>query len=358
MKRRWKIAIGAGCVLAATILIPMAYIEVGCRSPIAGFDPGAPYKPILRPAERRPEARTFLTYPEWHIVYSAESYGRHLTAAQRPSGYAFGGDIGGFWSSYCALNRATAGGDAGDAKMMIYTIGISYSVEMLVKAAYERLIGRFFEWTGGWQSADDRYAAAVQREYGQFMHETPWYMFPFGKAFSGEWRTADSKNRLRHVERRFALSAEYGVKAGYAKLIGSAAGATMDPAAPKLWFVAKGSPAVIQAIDPRLKPTRTAGGLTVVEAPRYAQFTDLLGKLAASPVEIVEISGNDDILVTTLAPDAAAPRAEDGTVLISQSLADRPGWRRYGISTKVPKLLALLRAVKARGGAVEHIYDY
>jgi hypothetical protein len=358
MKRRWKIAIGAGGVLLAAILIPMAYVEIGCRSPISGFDPNAPYKSILLPAERRPEARTFLTYPEWHIVYSAESYGRHLTAARPPSGYAFGGDIGGFWSSYCALNRATAGGDAGDAKMMIYTIGISYSVEMAVKAIYENLIGRFFEWTGGWHSADDRYAAGVQRNYGQFMHETPWYMFPFGKAFRGEWRTEDKRNRLRHFERRFALSAEYGVKAGYASLIGSAAGATMDPAAPTLRFVARATSGAIRAVDPRLKPIRTAGGLTVVEAPRYAQFTDLLGKLAVSPVEIVEISGNDDILVTALAPASAAPEPGDGTVLISQSLADRPGWRRYGISTKVPKLLALLRKVKARGGAVEHIYDY
>ncbi|MEG3150765.1 hypothetical protein U1769_12795 [Sphingomonas sp. ZT3P38] len=356
MKRRWKVAIGVGGLLAATILLPMAYIEIGCQSPIAGFNPAAPYKPILQPAERRPEARTFLTYPEWHIVYSAESYGRHLTAAQRPSGYAFGGDIGGFWSSYCALNRATVGGDAGDAKMMIYTIGISYTVEMAVKAAYERLIGRFFEWTGGWHSADDHYAANVQRAYGQFMHETPWYMFPFGKVLRGEWRTADSENRLRHAERRFALSAEYGVKAGYAKLIGSAAGATMEPAAPKLWFVAKGPSGAIQAIDPRLKPIRTAGGLTVVEAPRYAQFTDLLGKLAASPIEVIEISGNDDILVTLLA--TAPPEPADGTVLISQALADRPGWQRYGVSTKVPKLLALLRTVKARGGTVEHVYDY
>jgi len=358
MKRRWKIAIGLGGLLAAAVIVPILYIEGRCRSPIAGFDPGAAYRPILKPAERKQEARTFLTYPEWHIVYSAESYGRHLTAGKRPSAYAFGSDIGGFWSSYCALNRATAGGDAGDAKMMIYTIGISYSVEMAVKAFYERLIGRFIEWTGGWHSADDRYAAGVQRDYGQFMHETPWYMFPFGRAFSGEWRTSDSENRLRHAERRFALSAEYGVKAGYAKLIGSAAGATMDPAAPKLWFVAKGSPEAVRAIDARLKPIRSGGGLTVVEAPRYAQFTDLIGKIAASPVGIVEISGNDDILVTILAPTSAPPEPGDGTVLISQALADRPGWMRYGISTKLPKLLGLLRAVKARGGTVEHVYDY
>jgi hypothetical protein len=39
-------------------------------------------------------------------------------------------------------------------------------------------------------------------------------------------------------------------------------------------------------------------------------------------------------------------------------LDDRPGWRRLGLSTKVPDLLPLLRAVQAGGGEIEHVYDY
>ena len=50
------------------------------------------------------------------------------------------------------------------------------------------------------------------------MHETPWYEFPFTKAFDGLWNTTEPDHKVRHWERRFALSGEYGVKAGYAAL--------------------------------------------------------------------------------------------------------------------------------------------
>lgn len=358
MKRRWKILIGVGVVAAAIVLAPIAYIEGGCRAPLPGYDAGTPYRSILPPAERRAEGRTWLTYPEWHIVYEADSYARHLASGAPPSGFAFGKQIASFWSSYCTLNRVTAGSAAsGDAKVMIYTIGISYSVELAVKALYENSIGRLFEWIGGWRSADDRYAAKVQAEYGAFMHETPWYRFPFGKAFAGEWGTSGSGAQVRHWERRFALSAEYGVKAGYAKLIDAATGATLGRDELTLRFVARGTPQTLAAIDSRLKPVRTlAGGLTVVEAPRYAQFSELLGRMAVRNAQLVEIAGNDDIFLTTLVPEKAA--VPTGTTVLMIMPVERAGWRRVGLSTKVPNLLATMRAVQTGGGTVEHVYDY
>jgi hypothetical protein len=347
-----------GGVAAAIVLTPIAYIEGGCRAPLPGFDAGAPYRAILPAVERRAEGRTWLTYPEWHIVYEADSYARHLASGAPPSGFGFGKQITSFWSSYCTLNRVTAGSaSAGDAKVMIYTIGISYSVELAVKAVYENTIGRLFEWLGGWRSADDRYAARVQAQYGAFMHETPWYSFPFGKAFAGAWRTDGKGAQVRHWERRFALSAEYGVKAGYARLIGAASGAALGRDELTLRFVARGRPGALAAIDPRLKPVGTlAGGLTVVEAPRYAQFSELLGRMAAKNVRLVEIAGNDDIFITTLVPEGSAvPR---GTTMLMTMPVERAGWRRVGLSTKVPNLLATMRAVQAGGGTVEHVYDY
>ena len=58
-----------------------------------------------------------------------------------------------------------------------------------------------------------------------------------------------------------------------------------------------------------------------------------------------------------LLPAAARPPA--GTVtLLEVPLADRPGWRRVGLGVKVGRLLPLLRATRAAGGEVEHVYDY
>ena len=39
-------------------------------------------------------------------------------------------------------------------------------------------------------------------------------------------------------------------------------------------------------------------------------------------------------------------------------LDDRPGWRRVGLDVKVARLLGLIRATRAAGGEVEHVYDY
>lgn len=358
MKRRWRAAIGLVAVVATTILIPVVYIEGGCRAPLPGATAGAPYRSILEPRERRPEGRTWLTYPEWHIVYEADSYARHLSSGARPSRFAFGNQITSFWSSYCTLNRLTRGSaSGGDAKVMIYTIGISYSVELGVKAAYENTIGRLSEWLGGWHSADDRYAAAVQARYGAFMHETPWYRFPFGEAFAGAWRTHEPTAWGRHWERRFASSAEFGVKAGYAKLIDAATGATLGRDELTLRLVARGSPAQLTAIDRRLKAVRVPGaGLTVLEAPRYAQFTEIVARMASAGTTLVEIAGNDDIFVTLLQRNGA-PAPGPGTVLMTMPAA-QAGWQRVGVSVKVAQLLDLVRAAAMGGAVLEHVYDY
>ena len=357
MKRRWKVLIGTVGALVALAAVPIVYIEAGCRGDVAAAPTRSPL--ISEKAWQREEARTWLTYPEWHIVYSADSFGRFLQK-NPPSGYSYLRDIRGFWSSYCAVNRAsaTSGGAGGSTRVMLYTIGLSFSAELLVKGFYENTIGRVFEWLGGWDSADDRYATKVQQRYGAFMHETPWYEFPFGRAFSGLWGTSEPRLKVRHWERRLALSAEYGVKAGYASLIGWASGASLGRDERTLRFVAEAKPGQLERIDPRFRSVARSGpDQVVVEAPRYAQFSDLLLKLSQTRVRLDEISGNDDIFLTALVPTNAQP-AKGASQIMAMPLADRPGWKRVGLSTKVPALLPLIRTIRSSGGEIEHVYDY
>jgi hypothetical protein len=358
LKKRWKVAIGLGGLLLATILVPIAYVETACRGPSDTVRPDAPYQRLLAagPGVRK-EARTWLTYPEWHIVYSAESYGRFLDG-RPPSAFPYFRHIGGFWSSYCALNKVTSrSAGTGEAKVMIYTIGISFTIELGLKALYEKTIGRVFEWTAGSRSAGDVYSASVQRRYGAFMNETPWYEFPFGEALRGAWKTRETSQFVRNGERRVALSLEYGAKAGYASVIGWASNSTLGPDQRTLRMVLPAG-ADAEAVDPRIRIVgRTGQGLPVAVVPRYAQLTDILGKLAASGIDPVEIAGNDDIFVTMLAP-AAAPPPAGAPVLLSMPLDDRPGWRRLGLSAKVARLGPLLRTVRSGGGEIEHVYDY
>jgi hypothetical protein len=187
------------------------------------------------------------------------------------------------------------------------------------------------------------------------MHQTPWYQFPFGDALAGLWRTNEPRRFVRHWERRLALSLEYGVKAAYAKLIGWASGATLGRDELTLRFVARADPRRLAAIDARLKPIRTTGGATVVEAPRYAEFTDLLRKLAAQRIELTDIAGNDEIFLTAL---VRGDGPGGGRPLFTMDLGDHPGWRRVGLTVKVPQLAATIRAIETGGGKIEHVYDY
>ena len=353
MKRRWRALIGLGAIAATLVLAPIGGVELGCRAQAV---PPAAVRSAVPPAIRRPEARTWLTYPEWHIVYSAESLGRHLAAGRAPSGYDYGADVAGFWRSYCAINR-TAGArpGTGEAKLMIYVIGISFTAEMAVKAAWENIVGRASEWLGGWHTPEDRHAAAVQQRYAAFMYEVPWYRFGFGTALAGLWRTQGAWSLARRPERRVALTAEYGVKAVYAKALGAATGASMAPDALTLQMVVRASPDTIRTVDARLKPLRPlGGGRTLVEAPRYAQFTDLLGRLAARGVAVEDIAGNRAIFVTVRAPETLRP----ARTLLAMPLGDRPGWWRYGVTVPVPELTAWIARTARTDTEIEHVYDY
>jgi hypothetical protein len=204
VKKRWKVAIGFGVAAALFVLVPITYIEAGCRG---GADDGAarPYRSLA--GMGRPEARTWLTYPEWHVVYAADALGAWLTAGKPPSGYPYLSDARAFWSSYCRLNRIVDGREgSGSARVMLHTIGVSFTAEMLVKSVYENTIGRLSESLGGWASPADRHAARVQQDYGSFMHEVPWYAYPFGKAASSRTTSSPiasiSRNTLRHTGRR------------------------------------------------------------------------------------------------------------------------------------------------------------
>ncbi|HKH92184.1 MAG TPA: FAD-dependent oxidoreductase, partial [Gemmatimonadaceae bacterium] len=182
----------------------------------------------------RPEAKEYLTHPEWDLVYGSEAYARWLEAAKRPSGFPYVGSVGTFWRSYAGTYDAAKARydvDAG-THVMLNVIGVSTAIEYGLKGLYENTIGRLFELNmpeGG--TAEDRYAAKVAREYATLISTKGWYEFSFMDALRGLWTDVPlgGPGILRKWERRFALSAEYLVKAAYASLIGAGTAAGYSP---------------------------------------------------------------------------------------------------------------------------------
>ena len=138
----------------------------------------------------RPEESTYLTFPEWYIVYSAEEYA-HFIKFNPPSRFPYFSSIGQYWCGYKQVSRAVKKSglpsNFGD-QLMLGVIGTSYSLEYEFKALYENTIGNVTEVLSFNQKTDeDVYAQKVAQEYADFLYEIPWYQFPFGSKLKGLW---------------------------------------------------------------------------------------------------------------------------------------------------------------------------
>ncbi len=345
MRRLWRWLrrlVVAVVVLLLCLLFPVGYVEVMCR-PVGS---SAPYAPLVAAEWQRPEGRTLMTYPEWHIVHAYDDYAA-VIARGDPQDFGFVTAVGGFWGALCPLAQESGahGGFDGDTRQMIYTIGVSFTAEMLMKAAYEETLGRVATWLRGPERALlDDVSARQAADYARFLQQVPWYRWDFDR----DRVELSPGEGFRNAERRLALGLEYRAKAGYARVI-AAAVAGMEPDALRMRVILRGlAPEILaQAEDVQVIATRPEG--IEVETPRYRAFTDLARLWAAQGADFVEIAGNDDILFTAISPDGPMPGA-----LYAAARQGNPGYRNLML-VRVADLAAELRRL---GPAVEHIHDY
>ena len=331
-------------VLILGLLSPVAYVEGMCRPQ----GEVVAHIPLVGPDWQRPEGRTLLTYPEWHIVHAYADYAEVIRTGD-PHDYGFLSSIGGFWSSTCALSKASGphGGFPWETKQMVYTIGVSFTAELLAKAAYEETIGRVFTLLRGQTRAPlDDLSARQAADYAVFLQQTPWYKWDFTRDAAAI--DASATSALRDRERRFALGLEYRAKAAYAQVI-EAAVAAVGADQLRLRAVVSGLDAATLSALPDVQVIETLPEGIVIEAPRYRTFTRLAETIAASGGDFVEIAGNDDILLTMITdnPDAGA--------LFSFARQGNPGYRHL-VLIPVAKLGQTLSTLPL--GALEHIHDY
>ena len=334
-------------LLIGALLVPVGYVELACiREPLE-----SEHAAILPEEHHRPESRTLLTYPEWHIVHAYDDYARVIETGD-PHDFGFFQSIRGFWSSLCELSYASAdhGGFPAETKQMVYTIGVSFTAEMLAKAAYEETLGRLTTLARGEERAPlDDLSARQAAAYAAFLQQVPWYKWDFPA--DAQALADTTSNSLRDTERLLALSLEYLVKSAYAGVIEQAL-ASVGADALRLRMV-------VRDADPDNLAAR--GGVSVIgpvgdgweiETPRYRALTHLLNDLAQEGVNFVEIAGNDDILLTAIAPG--------GRVNSALYSFQRQGYGdfRHLILLKVPDLAQSLRDMRNGPLTLEHIHDY
>jgi hypothetical protein len=361
MLRRARRIVGALLLLAAVVAVPILWTEGFCTAPP---EPGARAAPLVK--ERgyaRRESDSYLSFPEWHIVYAYEDLAGVLRLGDE-SDFAYARQIAGFWRSLCGLTRVVAArGNVGtDTKVMLYTIGWSFTAELALKGAYEKTAGRLFEWLRGpRKTAEDEFAARDMAAYAAFLRQTPWYEYPFASRVAAFWwRTPLGGAGLpRKLERRLVFTTEYGVKAVYGALIGYASATALGASDREIHTVVAGLQPADVARDGRITLVRDLGaGRTLIRTPRYQPYTEVLIGLARGGRDVVEIAGNRRILVTVLVPKGPLPALPGATALFEAPIQSRPDRRRVGLDVIVERLAATIRTLESAGGAVEHVYDY
>jgi len=357
---RWLKRLAIALVfLVAAAASPIFYVETQCRvTTPASAAPSA--FPIDDPHYRRAEGDSYLTYPEWYIVHA---YADLAAVARQKSESAFDylASVTGFWRSLCVNTRAaeSVGPVTLDQRVTDYIIGDSFSAEMLIIGAYERSLGALTAWArGDAHTAEDDFALRIADDYAAFLQQAAWYQYPFFPTLERFWReTPFGQGSLaRSAERRLALTLEYGGKGLYAIPIGALAGAS--PADLTIQSVVEGLTEEDLAADPRIRRLRDlGGGATLIETPRYQEFTKILLFLAERGRRVLEIAGNRHILTTIVAP-ANVKTPPEGRELFSLPIQSQPDKRRLGVDVEVEKLADFIRAVARQGGEFEHAYDY
>jgi hypothetical protein len=328
--------------------------------PSALQTPAFPHKDEIYalPQYLQPQEETYLTIPEWYIVYSSREYASYLGAKRPPSAFPYLPSIAQFWCGFGRMKELTSVRGYSNAAdyLNLTVIGTSLSVEYLVKTVYEGQVGAVTEFIDGTRTPEDAYAAKVAQNYATFLNTIPWYEYPFGHALVGLWRDTPllSAHPIRSWERKIVLSEEYAVKAGYGWLIRLATKSLYDPATEEIELTVSQLPHSV-ASDPRVQVVKTFNdGIAVIKVPRYQAMSDLMEEFAQTDIAVLDIAGGSELMVSALGERGFAR----DRVILREPFPTDPDRERVIFSVAPSQLLDALRDLKSTGAEFEHIYDY
>ena len=341
LKKRNPTTIAAG----EGLVVPKAWL-------VANAHPLTPIKDV------RPPDQTFLTYPEWYLVFSPEEQAQYYKT-QTATSFPYMAHTAQIWQGYKIVYDQIKDNFPynGGYHFMIWVIGSSASVEYSIKAWYETVVGRVTD-THEVLTDEDKFNAKFTQDYVDFIKDNPWYAFDFKSRLVSLWGSTSffGDNFLRKIERKYILTSELLVKTVYGKLIGLGTQTVYDEALPVTAVIIDSIPtnAVLPAIVKRFPDSSV-----LINLPRYDKFNAAVNALAKSGCKFKEVAGNNSaILLTVLVPNNANPVFNNAQTVFTQPMASKPSIKRVGIATPVTNLHKLLLGLDSAGMHIEHVFDY
>ncbi len=320
----------------------------------------------LIPQYKKSEEQTYLTLPEWYLVFNPNEYAHYLAQGNNPSNFPFLRSIDEYWRLYDRVIRLTEDQypPNSEYKTMLLVIGVSTTLEYMIKGLYENTIGRFSYWTCSEPTPEDRLIQQAHLSYGSYIYQEPWYSFPFSDWLTKIWTETPfwGANFLRKIERKFMFTLEFGFKTIYAKIIGYGAKTAYDPSDGQVkMHISSGNMQMhdFKNIDERIKVLHGFdNGEWIISIPRWGEFTEIVPKLISKDIQLYEIAGNDDILVTAISDKNKTLEDSNAQLLFTSLVISPKNKHRLVFSTKVANLANLINSFKNHNITLEHIYDY
>lgn len=297
--------------------------------------------PITPKNDIRPADQTFLTFPEWYLVFSPEEQANYFKK-QTATSFPFMSHTRQIWESYHIVNNQIKGNFPPNKgyHFMIWVIGTSASIEYLIKAWYEIIVGRITD-TYIIKTDEDKFNAKFTEDYVNFIKDRPWYEFDFKSRLKNLWTesTFIGNNLFRKMERKYILTSELLVKWGYGKLIGLGTKQVYEEALPSTSVV-------------------LADG-KIINLPRYNKFNQAITELSKQGKSFKEIAGNNSaILLTVLVPTNKQMDFENTQTVFTQPISSDTSNQRIALTIPVGKLNGLLIQLDKEKIKIEHIFDY
>ncbi|MGI9235095.1 MAG: FAD-binding oxidoreductase [Woeseiaceae bacterium] len=312
---------------------------------------------------RKGEEQTFLTLPEWYLVFNPNEYADFLERGNNPSDFPFFASIDEYWTLYDRVNVLTDDlyPDNAEYQVMLWVIGVSTTAEYLAKGIYENTLGRITRWTASSDTSEDKLIQEAHRAYGEMIYYEPWYEFPFLDYVGRMWGDTSffGKNFIRKLERKLVFSGEFAFKALYAKAIGFGAATAYDAPREQVTMHIIADREAIERIDSRITVLRDFGdGDLIVSVPRWGPFTEIVPDIAAAGASFVEIAGNDEILMTTVQAASEAGVPDHARVLFDSLVVSPSEMKRTVYFVRVENLTVALNSIRQSDIALEHVFDY
>lgn len=308
----------------------------------------------------RDEAQTFLTVPEWYLVFNPKEYADYLEDGNNPSDFPFYASIDEYWSLYDRSMKLVshAYDENKEYNTMLKVIGVSVTMEYTAKMLYENSIGRIFSWfSNGTLSDEERIILHAHRAYSDFIYDKAWYEFEFMPWVKKVWSESNSaeSNWVRKMERKVFFTLEFTFKAAYAKLIEWGAKASYEEPVTEIYLMAT-APDSLKNLD-HLKIIHEADSNKIISITRWGAFTKTVLDLATKDIGISEIGGNDEIVISVLA-GKDENQFDDSKLLYKSRIVTKVDRERRVYLLPVAGLLDFIKEANKKGIEVEHVFDY